>query len=120
VSSVLLPRNATLNDLNRVVIGCAGGGLYAVRVADPEEANTALQAAACFLIPSIMFMLKTQEKRWKPEPRVLGRWTGFWSIIGSVGFEYAFTAPLPRCPCVDRLHANYLKALCWVRSSYSS
>ena len=44
-------------------------------------------AAACFLIASIMFTLETQEKWWKPEIRVLGWWIGFWSIVGSVGFE---------------------------------
>ncbi|KAK5736449.1 hypothetical protein LTR17_007445 [Elasticomyces elasticus] len=44
-------------------------------------------AAACFLVASIMFTLETQEKWWKPEPKVLGWWIGVWSIIGSVGFE---------------------------------
>ncbi|KAK4542737.1 hypothetical protein LTR36_006309 [Oleoguttula mirabilis] len=44
-------------------------------------------AAACFLIASAMFTLETQEKWWKPEPRVLGWWIGVWSVVGSVGFE---------------------------------
>lgn len=44
-------------------------------------------AALCFLIASLMFMLETQEKWWKPEPGVLGWWIGFWSTAGSVGFE---------------------------------
>ncbi|KAK5742351.1 hypothetical protein LTR17_003363 [Elasticomyces elasticus] len=44
-------------------------------------------AAACFLVASIMFTLETQEKWWKPEPKVLGWWIGVWSTIGSVGFE---------------------------------
>lgn len=44
-------------------------------------------AAACFLIASIMFMLETQEKWWKPEPTVLGWWIGAWSVVGSIGFE---------------------------------
>ncbi|KAK1816071.1 hypothetical protein LTR12_009493 [Friedmanniomyces endolithicus] len=44
-------------------------------------------ASAFFLIASIMFTFETQEKWWKPEPGVLGWWIGFWSIVGSVGFE---------------------------------
>ncbi|KAK4556488.1 hypothetical protein LTR86_006632 [Recurvomyces mirabilis] len=44
-------------------------------------------AAACFLIASLMFMFETQEKWWKPEVKVLGWWIGFWSTVGSVGFE---------------------------------
>ena len=44
-------------------------------------------AAACFLIASLMFMLETQEKWWKPEPTVLGWWIGAWATVGSVGFE---------------------------------
>ncbi|KAI5363542.1 hypothetical protein Slin14017_G055060 [Septoria linicola] len=44
-------------------------------------------AALCFLISSTMFMLETQEKWWKPEPKVLGWWIGVWSTAGSVGFE---------------------------------
>ena len=46
-------------------------------------------ASACFLIASLMFMIETQEKWWKPEPKVMGWWIGFWSVVGSVGFEYA-------------------------------
>ncbi|EME80961.1 uncharacterized protein MYCFIDRAFT_26072 [Pseudocercospora fijiensis CIRAD86] len=44
-------------------------------------------AAACFLIASLMFMLETQEKWYKPEPKVLGWWVGAWATVGSVGFE---------------------------------
>ena len=44
-------------------------------------------AALCFLIASLMFMFETQEKWWKPEPKVLGWWIGVWSTAGSVGFE---------------------------------
>lgn len=44
-------------------------------------------AAACFLIASIMFMLETQDKWYKPAPKLLGWWIGAWSIAGSVGFE---------------------------------
>lgn len=44
-------------------------------------------AALCFLIASIMFMLETQEKWWRPEPAVLGWWVGLWATIGSIGFE---------------------------------
>ncbi|KAF7190923.1 hypothetical protein HII31_08082 [Pseudocercospora fuligena] len=44
-------------------------------------------AAACFLIASLMFMLETQEKWYKPEPQVLGWWVGAWATVGSVGFE---------------------------------
>ncbi|GIZ48698.1 hypothetical protein CKM354_001174800 [Cercospora kikuchii] len=44
-------------------------------------------AALCFLIASLMFMLETQEKWWKPEPGILGWWIGVWSTAGSVGFE---------------------------------
>ena len=44
-------------------------------------------AAACFLIASIMFLLETQSSWWKPEPKVMGWWIGFWSTVGSVGFE---------------------------------
>lgn len=52
-------------------------------------------AAACFLIASIMFTLETQEKWWKPEPKVLGWWIGVWSIIGSVGFELCAAFGVP-------------------------
>ncbi|WPH01597.1 Hypothetical protein R9X50_00444500 [Acrodontium crateriforme] len=44
-------------------------------------------AALCFLIASLMFMFETQEKWWKPEIGVLGWWIGFWSVVGSIGFE---------------------------------
>ncbi|KAH9825796.1 integral membrane protein [Teratosphaeria destructans] len=44
-------------------------------------------AALCFLVASLLFMLETQEKWYKPEPTVLGWWIGFTATIGSVGFE---------------------------------
>lgn len=44
-------------------------------------------AALCFLVASLMFMFETQEKWWKPEPKVLGWWIGVWSTAGSIGFE---------------------------------
>jgi hypothetical protein len=44
-------------------------------------------AAACFLIASIMFMLETQDKWYKPTPGLIGWWIGAWSVAGSVGFE---------------------------------
>ncbi|KAF2762874.1 hypothetical protein EJ05DRAFT_18111 [Pseudovirgaria hyperparasitica] len=46
-----------------------------------------LIAASCFLIASLMFMLETQTAWWRPEPKVLGWWVGFWATVGSVGFE---------------------------------
>lgn len=52
-------------------------------------------AAACFLIASIMFAFETQEKWWKPEPKVLGWWIGVWSIVGSVGFELSAAFGVP-------------------------
>lgn len=44
--------------------------------------------SCCFLTASVMFLLETQEKWYKPEPKVMGWWIGFWAHIGSWGFLY--------------------------------
>jgi hypothetical protein len=67
-------------------------------------------AALCFLISSTLFLLETQEKWWKPEPKVLGWWIGVWSIAGSVGFE------LIACWGIKALHSG--KTAHW--ASYQS
>jgi hypothetical protein len=47
-------------------------------------------ASTFFITASACFVLETQEKWYKPAPHVLGWWIGFWSLSGSVGFEYVF------------------------------
>ena len=42
--------------------------------------------SCCFLTASIMFLVETQEKWWKPQPNVMGWWIGLWAFIGSMGF----------------------------------
>ena len=42
--------------------------------------------SCCFLTSSLMFLVETQERWWKPEPHVMGWWIGFWAMIGSWGF----------------------------------
>jgi hypothetical protein len=39
-----------------------------------------------FIISGTLFMLETQSKWYKPAPRTLGWWIGFWNLIGGVGF----------------------------------
>ncbi|OBT88140.1 hypothetical protein VE02_03519 [Pseudogymnoascus sp. 03VT05] len=39
-----------------------------------------------FIVSSLLFMLETQEKWWKPAPRTLGWWVGTWNLVGAVGF----------------------------------
>ena len=43
-------------------------------------------ASVGFLLAGLLFMLETQAKWYKPEPKVLGWWVGVWAAIGSVGF----------------------------------
>jgi hypothetical protein len=44
-------------------------------------------ASFLFVASSVMFLLETQEKWYKPNPKVLGWWIGLFSTIGSLGFE---------------------------------
>jgi hypothetical protein len=44
-------------------------------------------ASFLFVCSSVMFLLETQEKWYKPNPKVLGWWIGLFSTIGSLGFE---------------------------------
>lgn len=39
-----------------------------------------------FIISSLLICLETQEKWWKPAPKVLGWWIGAWNLIGAIGF----------------------------------
>lgn len=39
-----------------------------------------------FIISGALFMIETQEKWWKPAPRTLGWWIGFFNMIGGFGF----------------------------------
>jgi hypothetical protein len=45
-------------------------------------------ASAFFITASMLFVLETQEKWYKPAPQVLGWWIGFGALVGSIGFEY--------------------------------
>lgn len=44
-------------------------------------------ASAGFIVASWLFMVETQEKWWKPAPKILGWHVGFWALVGSLGFE---------------------------------
>jgi hypothetical protein len=39
-----------------------------------------------FIISSLLFMIETQKRWWKPAPYVLGWWVGAWNLVGAVGF----------------------------------
>lgn len=39
-----------------------------------------------FIVSSALYMLETQEKWWKPAPRILGWHIAFWNLIGAFGF----------------------------------
>ena len=39
-----------------------------------------------FIVSGTLFMLETQEKWYKPAPRVLGWHIGLWNLIGAIGF----------------------------------
>ncbi|KAK3945874.1 hypothetical protein QBC46DRAFT_349164 [Diplogelasinospora grovesii] len=39
-----------------------------------------------FIISSILFMVETQDKWWKPAPKMLGWHIGFWNLTGALGF----------------------------------
>lgn len=42
--------------------------------------------STCFLTASIMFLLETQERWYKPQINIVGWWIGFWAMVGSTGF----------------------------------
>lgn len=44
-------------------------------------------ASAGFTVASALFALETQDKWYKPQPRILGWWIGFFAFLGSIGFE---------------------------------
>lgn len=44
-------------------------------------------ASAGFTIASVLFTLETQDKWYKPQPRILGWWIGIFALLGSIGFE---------------------------------
>lgn len=44
-------------------------------------------ASAGFIFASLLFTLETQDRWYKPQPRVLGWWIGFFALVGSIGFE---------------------------------
>lgn len=44
-------------------------------------------ASAGFILASLLFTLETQDRWYKPQPRILGWWVGFFALVGSIGFE---------------------------------
>jgi hypothetical protein len=39
-----------------------------------------------FIVSGTLYMLETQQKWWKPAPKLLGWWIAFWNLIGAFGF----------------------------------
>ncbi|CAK4031554.1 Hypothetical predicted protein [Lecanosticta acicola] len=46
-------------------------------------------ASTLFIVSSLLFMLETQDKWYKPQIGVVGWHIGFWAVVGSVGFDLA-------------------------------
>ncbi|KAK4508430.1 hypothetical protein PRZ48_002168 [Zasmidium cellare] len=59
---------------------------------EPWQENLAywipdIVASVGFIVASLLFTLETQDKWYKPQPRILGWWVGSFALLGSVGFE---------------------------------
>lgn len=76
---------------------------------------TFLVGGVCFVVPSLLYILEVQERRYKPAPDVVGWWVGVWNMIGSVGWTWA--AALGYCNAHWCEYQSEL-ALVWAASAF--
>lgn len=50
---------------------------------------TFLVGGTCFTTSSLLYILESREKWYKPAPKTIGWWVGVWNTVGSVGWTWA-------------------------------